>query len=361
MAIREGRWDCQYCGATGIRGRQKVCPNCARSRPEGTTFYIPEDETELNDDSIILEALKGADWICAFCGSSNPADSDVCRHCNAPREATSARQEVKTYDAGAAPRSGDMDLDAPPPPRPQPTAVAQKRPAWLPIAIGVGALILLVFLCGGFFLFRTTEETVMVDHYDWERAVEVEAFLTVEEEDWLVPEGGRELDSRREIRRYDQRLIGYDTVQRQVAEQVQVGTNTYVCGQRDLGNGFFEDIMCSDPVYETQYRTETEQVPIYEDVPVYDTLYTYEIDKWVDEYEWATASGMDHDPFWPDTNLAENEREGTRTEDYSIVFVSDEGDAYTLEFPLDEWLAFEVNTPYDLKVNGLGDPVEITP
>ena len=41
MAIREGRWDCQYCGTTGIPGREKVCPNCARSRPEGTKSICP--------------------------------------------------------------------------------------------------------------------------------------------------------------------------------------------------------------------------------------------------------------------------------------------------------------------------------
>ena len=43
MAIREGRWDCQYCGTTGIPGREKVCPNRARSRPEGTNIYLPDD------------------------------------------------------------------------------------------------------------------------------------------------------------------------------------------------------------------------------------------------------------------------------------------------------------------------------
>jgi len=228
------------------------------------------------------------------------------------------------------------------------------------VAIFAGVIIL-AFLCGGFFLLRSSDETVMVEQFEWERDVEVEAYLTVEEEDWLVPEGGRQIDSRREVRRYDQKLIGYDTVQREVAEEVQVGTNTYVCGQRDLGNGFFEDIMCSEPVYETRYRTETEQVPIYENVPVYDTLYIYEIDKWVDEFEWVTASGMDQDPYWPEANLAANEREGTRSEEYLIVFVSEDGETYTMEFSLDEWLAFEMNTAYELRVNALGNPVEISP
>jgi hypothetical protein len=361
MTIREGRWDCQYCGATGIRGRHKVCPNCARSRPEGTTFYIPEDEKEVTEASLVAEAEKGADWICAFCSSSNPADLAVCRHCDAPREDTSAQQEVKTYGVGEAPRSGDMDLDAPPPSRPQPTPTKAKRPAGLMVVAIFAGVIILAFLCGGFFLLRSSDETVMVEQFEWERDVEVEAYLTVEEEDWLVPEGGRQIDSRREVRRYDQKLIGYDTVQREVAEEVQVGTNTYVCGQRDLGNGFFEDIMCSEPVYETRYRTETEQVPIYENVPVYDTLYIYEIDKWVDEFEWVTASGMDQDPYWPEANLAANEREGTRSEEYLIVFVSEDGETYTMEFSLDEWLAFEMNTAYELRVNALGNPVEISP
>ena len=156
------------------------------------------------------------------------------------------------------------------PSRPKPTAVPKKkRPAWLPIVALLGILFVFACACGAFMLFRTSEKDVTIDEMSWERTVEVEAFGTVTEEDWDVPSEGRILSQREEIREYEQVISGYVTQQRQVSEQVQTGSRTYVCGQRDLGNGFFEDVECTDPVYETRYRTETYQEPVYEDRPVY--------------------------------------------------------------------------------------------
>lgn len=357
MAIREGRWDCRYCGTTGIPGREKVCPNCARSRPEGTKFYLAkeQDEAEIKEASLIKEAKSGADWICEYCGSSNPQGENVCHHCGAARESTSPEQAIKTYGAGEAPSRGDMA----PEPTPQPvTQDKKKQPAWLPIVGVLALLVLVACACGAFLIFRNTEKNVTVAEMSWERTVGVEAFRTVTEEDWEVPAGGRTLSERQEIRSYEQVLTGYVPAQRQVSEQVQVGQRTYVCGQRDLGNGFFEDVECTEPVYETRYRTEYYDEPVYEQVPVYDTLYTYEIDKWVTDRT-ERAAGNDQQPSWPAIALAANEREGTRTEQYVIVFVDEDGERYTMEFTEEEWLTFEPRGTYELRVSGLGEPVEI--
>ncbi len=363
MAIREGLWDCQYCGAQGIPGREKVCPNCARSRPEGTKFYLPEDRAAapvITDEKLIQQAKAGADWICEYCSSSNPAELTVCRHCGAAREASSPQQEVVNYALEAAPTSGDMDLDAPAPaPAPAPArSSGRKGPAWLPIAV-VGVVVLLLVLCG-FFVFRTTEQEVTVAGFQWERTIEIEALETVVEEDWSVPAGGRLISQREEIRTYSQVLDHYETRQRQVAEQVQAGQRTYVCGQRDLGNGFFEDIECSEPIYETRYRTETYQEPVYIQVPVFDTLYRYEIEKWV-PVRTERASGSNHDPTWPAVSLAENEREAGREESYSVTFASEDGEQYEMELPLESWLALETNGRYELELNAFGQPEQLLP
>jgi hypothetical protein len=141
---------------------------------------------------------------------------------------------------------------------------------------------------------------------------------------------------------------------------VQVGSEEYVCGQQDMGNGFFEDVMCSRPIYETQYRTESVEVPMYEQVPVYDTKYTYEIDKWVvDRTE--TANGRDQNPFWPGLELRQNEREGARTETYRITFADGEGNQYEKEFPYDVWIRFEPGREYTAVRNVFGDLEEISP
>ena len=186
----------------------------------------------------------------------------------------------------------------------------------------------------------------------WSRSVEVEVFRTVVEEDWQVPAGGVQIGSRQEIRSYTQVLVGYETVSEEIPEQVQVGERTYVCGQRDLGNGFFEDVQCSEPVYETRYRTETREEPVYEQQPVFDTLYEYEIEKWVvDRTEETSGSGSN--PAWP--TLGAGERAGARQESYTVFFRDADGATYELTLPESEWRAYRVGDSYNAAIDRQGN------
>lgn len=357
MTVREGRWDCQYCATTGILGRHKVCPNCAKSRPEGTKFYLPEDEQVVDSTTLKEQASLGPDWICEFCSSSNPSNLEVCRHCNAPREGGGPQQAVKEYALGAAPRSGDMTLPDPHEKYRAARPPAKKeRPRWLLPAIGV--FILVICLLGGLALFRSDAVDVTVDEISWERSVVVEQLQTITEEDWELPEGGRIISQQEEIHHYDQVVVGYQTKERQVSERVQVGERIYVCGERDLGNGFFEDVECTEPVYETQQRTETYEDPVYEQVPVYATKYTFEIDRWV-ATRTEQVAGNDGQAFWPELTLAPGEREGAHEEEYRVVFRSADGERYEMTFEEEEWRTFESRGRYKLRVNGLGQAVGV--
>ncbi|MDX1615388.1 MAG: hypothetical protein R3300_13830 [Candidatus Promineifilaceae bacterium] len=358
MAVREALWDCQYCGQIGIRGRRKACSSCGRSRPDGTTFYLPENAAAVEEASLLKQAAVGPDWICAFCGSSNAADVEICRSCGAPREATSQEQAVTDYAPGQAPSSGDMDLDEPiSRPMRSPAPAAKRRPligatiaAVLVVAVGIFVAIV---------LFGGRDVAATVTGFEWQRTVEIEELRTVEEEGWDVPGDGRIVDQRREVRSYDQVLVGYETKQRQVSERVQVGQRTYVCGQRDLGNGFFEDIECTEPVYETQSRTESYDAPIYRQEPVYDTLYVYEVDRWVTDRT-AAASARDHSPYWPATNLAADEREGERDGEY-LIYLSDDEESYTWELEQEEWQSFELGQQVEIEFNAFGNISAVNP
>jgi hypothetical protein len=357
MAVREGQWDCQYCGTTGILGRHKACTNCGRSRPAGTKFYLPKEGAEEVGEKLVQQAKIGPDWICEFCGSSNPANVDICQSCKAPRESVSPTQAVKDFAPGQAPASGDMDLDQP---VVRPSTAPQKTRA-IP-AVGIagiigGVLFLCLCLVLAFFVFGNRDAQATVSGFSWERAVAVESFQTVTEEDWQVPEGGRILSQQEEIHSYNQVLDHYETRTRQVSEQVQVGERTYVCGQRDLGNGFFEDIECTEPIYETQFRTETYEEPIYIQVPVYQTKYTYEIDKWV-VVRTETAGNSDHSAFWPETNLTGDEREGERTETYIVYFTDEDGKTYEWQTTEADWRGFEMGQGVTLKLDALGNNIE---
>ena len=358
MAIREGRWDCQFCGTIGNLGRHRSCQNCNKSRPEGTRFYVA-DETEVSDKKLQRQALVGPDWICQYCGTSNSADINVCGSCGAPRESSSPVQKVKDYGVGEAPTSGDMTFDEEPRSE-EPTPDKPKTSSKLPLAIIIGIAAVAIICLGvvAFLIFGGRDADVTVSEFEWERTVDVEAYQTVNEEDWSLPATARLLSQRQEIHHYDEIVDHYETRQRDVEEQVKVGTETYVCGSRDLGNGFFEDIECDRDVYETQVRTESYEEPIYVSLPVYQTLYVYEIDKWI-VVRTEESSGRDHAPLWPRTDLGSEEREGEQTESYMITFVDEDDKSYEWETTLDEWQRFERGQAVVLKLNALGEVSEV--
>lgn len=329
MAIREGRWDCGSCGHTGILGRDMSCPKCGFRRPEGVKFYLPDDADVVTDETLIKRAESGADWVCEWCGASSVATANVCSQCGAER-GTSPSQQVKEYASDEVPRSSEDTYQKPQAPMKQamPSSPASGGGGLSPKLIAIIAGVLLVIVVGGYFLFRTKDVAASVTGISWERSIEIERLTTVVEEGSSVPPGGR--------------LISQSQVE--VSETVQTGTETYVCGQEDLGNGMFKDKECTRPVYGTRYRTET--------------VYTYEIDRWITSRT-ERASGSDRKPYWPRSNLSSDEREGSRNETYIVMTQDAEtGKTYDVKISQEKWQRYEIGQKVNLKVNALGASIE---
>ena len=354
MAIREGRWDCTQCGTVGNRGRQKSCPSCGHPRPEKVRFYLPSDTKKVEDKALIQKAKAGADWICDYCAASNHAEKKSCKQCYAPRDGNRT-QEVKEYKQGAVPRQGDeADEPAPSPP---PQKKAEEKPAQSMSRSGWLMLLALVFLClcGTWFLFlRNTNVNATVTGFEWERTIQVEEQKTLTEEGWDIPADGRYISEEEAIRSYNQVFVRNETRTREIPEQVQTGTRSYPCGQRDLGNGFFEELTCQEPTYETRIRTETYQEPVYTQVPIFDTKYTYEIDRWVDG-RLEKETGTTQNPEWPLIYLTEFEREAERNETYFIEFTNVDEKRYTIEMELAEWQTFSLGDEEIIIVDSFGN------
>ena len=348
MAIREGRWDCASCGAVGNRGRTVNCPGCGLPRPAGTRFYLPEDAPEITDAEHLAEARAGADWICEHCAASAHATEADCPGCGAPR-GSSPTQQVRDYDLDEIPRDGRERRT----PAPLAAAAPPKRGSWKGRAVLVGLVALL------WWFFSPREVTAVVDAKTWDRTVEVQAYRTLRESDWTVPPGGRPVRSYRAIREYRQVLDHYETKERQVSEQVRTGTRTYTCGSTDLGNGNFADRTCTEPTYETRYRTETYQDPVYRQEPVYDTRHDFDIERWARDTVLAVHGEADEpaeaaDPAWPVTRLRERQREGARTEKYVLRFREEDGDTYETPVSLDHFQQLRVGAPVRIKVSRAG-------
>ncbi|HEX5726925.1 MAG TPA: zinc finger protein [Longimicrobiaceae bacterium] len=348
MAIREGRWDCPTCGTRGLLGRQTGCAECGTPRSEDVRFYLPDDAEAVGDAERLAQARAGADWLCEHCGAGNRATAAQCTGCGAPRGESEAR-EVRQYALADLPGSGEKERAVSPPPSTRPA----RRRGGVKTLAAVGAVV-----AGIAWWNQPKDVTATVADKAWERSVQVEEERTVREEGWQLPSGGRLLDSFRAIREYRNVVDHYETRSRQVSERVQVGTRTYTCGQRDLGNGYFEDVTCTEPEYETRYHTETYEEPIYRREPVYATKYRYEIERWLPD-SLAVQRGGAGDPAWPEPRLGRRERLGPRTEKYVLTFRDEEGNTFTKEVPLAEFSRWDVGEPVQLKVQRSGKEIEI--
>ena len=72
-------------------------------------------------------------------------------------------------------------------------------------------------------------------------------------------------------------------------------------------------------------------------MPRYQTQYVYSIWRWTPVRE-AEASGEDQNPFWPELNLKEDEREGSpRTERYSFTVTGEKGETGTWYLKEEDW------------------------
>lgn len=388
MAFREGRWDCPSCGSTGVYGRHVECPSCGKPRPEGVRFYLTDDAPVLVDPERIAEAQAGPDWACEHCGASNRDGVEHCQGCGAPR-GSSPVQGVADYTLDNVPRSGKAPQGIAGPPKKKGNACC-----------GCGCLLALVALVAPLLLGAIIalfpagvggEDLIpaVVVAKSWERTVALEERNVVREDGWELPDSARLIRKRREVQRYDQVVDHYEPVTRhvrrtervsdgtrtrtrEVSERVRTGTRTYVCGHRDRGNGYFEDVECSEPVYETRTRsesyeepsyrdeshteTETDNEPVYRRVPVHGTHYYYRIPRWTPSRT-LRAQGAADEPAWPVFTPRRNEREAERTQRYEVTFRETEGmKPHTVQYPDGVWRRFRVGDRVALRLNR-GEPV----
>ncbi|MDX1906889.1 MAG: zinc finger protein [Bacteroidia bacterium] len=361
MAIRVGRWDCHTCGTTGILGPETRCTNCGAPRPRDVKFYLPEDAEIVQDAQQEAEALRGADWICGHCHGQNKAADSTCNACGNPRDESSedVALEERTYTTREIPRTSfersrtlhPLEQQAQAPPRRNPIL----RNLLVAALVVVGAVVLL----------RSFPRTVQVEvtGFRWERSVQMMHYEAVAREAWDLPAGAFEVQSERAIRDYRQVLRGYETRTRTV--QVQTGSERYVCGQRDRGNGYFEDVYCNRPIYEN--RQETYQEPVYDQVPVYGTRYRFKVMDWIAKPEYLlTAAGQDHTAVWPASppqRDPKNWREGEKKEAYFITVRQPNGKLHEEKVGPRYWEHLAAGSKIPAKVSflfdmwyGLSDP-----
>ena len=338
-----GYWDCPFCGSKGIRGDVVNCPSCGRARGD-VQFYMKdyaEGETREENDRADVEYLseeqakyvsKNPDWYCSFCNSLNSDNAQFCGNCGASREDSESNyfqmlEKKKAREAAeAAAQSGN---------RPS------QKPSRKPLVIILAILLVIV----GIFVFMNGNKTagdLTVTALNWVRNINIEENRMYSESGWELPAGAEKTDAKKEIHHYDQVLDHYENVQVQRSRQVVDHYETYYT-YSDNGNGTFSEVPHERPVYTTEYYTETVKQPVYRSVARYATKYYYNIWRWTPSRD-VTASGDDHNTAWPEVTLADNEREGQRSEAYRFTVEHTQKKKPSETYRLDEndWMNLNV-------------------
>ena len=201
----ELQWTCPNCN--GINpGPEKTCGNCGAPQPEDVEFEQADRQELITDEEKITKAEAGADIHCPYCGTRNPAGTEVCSNCGGDLVEGVKRESgrvVGAYKSGpavmiACPNCGEQNPDTEKTcafcggslaqektVQPQTSAAPQstsKARMW--IIIGVVAA--LVIACGAYLFFanRTQATTGRVENLSCERSVTVEALVPVDYKGW---------------------------------------------------------------------------------------------------------------------------------------------------------------------------------
>lgn len=341
MAKIEAYWDCSYCGSKAIRGRERVCPACGKTRASEAKFYMLDREPVADESAV--EA--GPDWFCPYCDSYNPHSANFCKNCGHPREAEDKdyftvrqaedrRQQQKAAEIERASRQESA-----------PAQTGRKRASKGRFVV---LAVIAVLLIAGIVGLLPHSSTVTVLEKSWQRSVDIEEYRLTEASGWTLPGDAVELlGTSREIHHYDQVFDHYETVTETRSEEVFDGYDTYTT-YNDLGNGYFEEEEHQVPRYRTEYYTVEHEEPVYIPVPVYETMYRYTIWQWVFAGT-ETTSGTNDDPYWPQISVSDTLREAGRSEQYSVVCANKKGaqSAYACDPEL--WFSLKTGGSYKIQ------------
>ena len=336
-----GYWDCSYCGTKTIKGTSRNCPNCQHPRDNSVKFYMLDEKQYLSEEEASTKG-KGADWYCEYCGALNSVLDETCKGCG------SAREEAKKdyFNADEKPEPFVPNASQKKEEKPK------KKKSFLPFVFLAAVIFAIV---GVVLIAMPKKKGIVIDRMNWAYSIDIEAYETVQESDWEVPDGGRVYETKEEIHHYDQVLDHYETRTRTYTEQVYDGEDVHT-EYIDNGDGTFTEKQVSTPRYRNEVREETYEEPIYRDEPVYQTKYYYEIEKWVHS-RYIETSGNDKNPVWGEVVLADNEREGAKTEEYSVDArikkgkkIKNESKNYKTSKAI--WEQFGVGETYNVKIDG---------
>ncbi|NMB59954.1 MAG: zinc-ribbon domain-containing protein [Chloroflexi bacterium] len=345
----ELEWTCPNC-KTRNPGLTKTCQSCGAPQPADVEFQSKADEQLLQEEAKIQQAAKGPDIHCGFCGARNAADAVICSQCGGDLKQGKARQagkELGGFQEGTSTKTKCPHCAAENPANAQicsgcgaPLNAVEKQvqaagkglSKGCLVALGIAGLLVLIGVCSLLGLsMKKTDMTGILNGMEWKREIAIEVYGPVEKSDWRdnVPSGA---------------IMGSCSDRVRGTSSSYVPNSVEVCGEPykvDKGNGVAEVVQ--DCEYE-----------------VHDDYCDYTINEWHGD-DPLVATGSGPNAIWPPVTLSSDQREGRRSENYSLIFKAN-GDQYRYE--TQDYAYYRqavIGSEWKLTVNGLGSVVSAEP
>lgn len=341
-------WRCPNCSQANP-GPQKTCATCGAPQPEGVAFENAPQGELLTDQAASEKVKKGADLHCPYCGTRNPADAKICSQCNGDLTGGKQRQAGNVVGAfnpepagsvtcptcGTSNPSGNTRCSScngpllpPPAQAAQPVPPASVTPASPRRKVGLAILLILlglVCVAAIIFLTRTSEITGTVTDLAWNRTLEIEQLQPVSRSDWK-----ESIPADAQVGSCEQRL-------NRTQDQPE-GNFKEVCGTPytvDTGTGLGE------VVQDCQYE-------------IYMDYCSYTAQDWV-VVNTVEQTGQGNQPYWPDPSLTSTQRQGGRSETYTITFDTEKGPMDYSTHELVVYNNFSLGSTWILEINSFGN------
>lgn len=349
----ELEWTCPNCSNKNP-GLKKSCTSCGAPQPQSAQFELGQQRDLITNAQNVATAAKGADIYCPFCNTRNIADAQTCIQCGGDLKEGLKREsgrvlsgapplpagsEIKCPGCGTANPAGNrlckacgaqLLLATAPVLAPTALAAARGTAAFRPwMALPIIAILSVLCFVFGYLFFHTETLMGLVQDTQWQRTIAIEAQREVTHENWLdqVPGGAK--------------VLGCEKKYRSRQDNPEPGAKE-VCSTElvDQGNG-------SAKVVETCYYE------VYDDYCEYAALEWQNVNK-------SQASGSDLQPYWPQVNLANAEREGERSETYTVTFDTKNGIKQFTTSDAALYGQLQPGSEWNLVINTLGAIVEVS-
>ena len=348
----ELEWNCPNCGSKNP-GMKKSCSACGAPQPDKVQFELGQKQDLIADEQKKVTAAKGPDVQCPFCNTRNPADAQICAQCGGDLKEGLRRESGRVLSAGPTPSANPVNCPhcgtLNPPTNnncsacgadikktgvatpAQVPSVTPKQSSFRPwMALPILAILMVCCVIIGLLFFKTTAVIGVVQDSKWQRTISIETQREMPHEAWRdeIPAGSTPLSCQQQYRR---------------RQDSPVPGSKEVCATElvDKGNGAAE-------VVETCYYE------IYDDYCKYNALEWQAVDQ-------AVAQGTDLQPYWPQPNPLQGQREGERAETYTILFETKDGVKQFVTNDANLFSQLQPGTQWTLSINTLGAIVEVSP